>query len=168
MPVRIKTGTCARNTSSTNPNEILKAIGLWEIQPILTASPQIARIPNPVTVASPRGSGSVVEHLLAKEKVAGSNPVFRSRVVEQNTDTPRTRVRGVLFHSVGKLQLLVEKFQRFGELLDPGRSLGVELHVNLCDTFFSKSSEKIRKLSRFTFGGAHGQATRAGVGVSFG
>ena len=26
-----------------------------------------------------RGSGSVVEHLLAKEKVAGSNPVFRSR-----------------------------------------------------------------------------------------
>ena len=24
------------------------------------------------------GSGSVVEHLLAKEKVAGSNPVFRS------------------------------------------------------------------------------------------
>lgn len=25
-----------------------------------------------------RGSGSVVEHLLAKEKVAGSNPVFRS------------------------------------------------------------------------------------------
>ncbi len=28
------------------------------------------------------GSGSVVEHLLAKEKVAGSNPVFRS------TDSP--------------------------------------------------------------------------------
>ena len=27
-----------------------------------------------------RGSGSVVEHLLAKEKVAGSNPVFRSSV----------------------------------------------------------------------------------------
>src|SRR5215217_5766004 len=27
-----------------------------------------------------RGSGSVVEHLLAKEKVAGSNPVFRSNV----------------------------------------------------------------------------------------
>lgn len=26
-----------------------------------------------------RGSGSVVEHLLAKEKVAGSNPVFRSK-----------------------------------------------------------------------------------------
>ena len=26
-----------------------------------------------------RGSGSVVEHLLAKEKVAGSNPVFRSQ-----------------------------------------------------------------------------------------
>ncbi len=25
-----------------------------------------------------RGSGSAVEHLLAKEKVAGSNPVFRS------------------------------------------------------------------------------------------
>src|SRR5215213_1367899 len=28
----------------------------------------------------PRGSGSVVEHLLAKEKVAGSNPVFRSKI----------------------------------------------------------------------------------------
>ena len=27
------------------------------------------------------GSGSVVEHLLAKEKVAGSNPVFRSTIV---------------------------------------------------------------------------------------
>ena len=27
----------------------------------------------------PGGSGSVVERLLAKEKVAGSNPVFRSR-----------------------------------------------------------------------------------------
>ena len=27
------------------------------------------------------GSGSVVEHLLAKEKVAGSNPVFRSTFI---------------------------------------------------------------------------------------
>ena len=31
-----------------------------------------------VRVAPQRGSGSVVEHLLAKERVAGSNPVFRS------------------------------------------------------------------------------------------
>src|SRR5665811_1286948 len=30
------------------------------------------------------GSGSVVEHLLAKEKVAGSNPVFRSEKSLQN------------------------------------------------------------------------------------
>ena len=29
-------------------------------------------------VAHTSGSGSVVEHLLAKERVAGSNPVFRS------------------------------------------------------------------------------------------
>ena len=28
-----------------------------------------------------RGSGSVVEHLLAKERVAGSNPVFRSHIL---------------------------------------------------------------------------------------
>ena len=31
----------------------------------------------------PGGSGSVVEHLLAKEKVAGSNPVFRSKMVSK-------------------------------------------------------------------------------------
>jgi hypothetical protein len=30
------------------------------------------------------GSGSVVEHLLAKEKVAGSNPVFRSTIQFEN------------------------------------------------------------------------------------
>ena len=29
------------------------------------------------------GSGSVVEHLLAKEKVAGSNPVFRSTILDR-------------------------------------------------------------------------------------
>jgi hypothetical protein len=32
------------------------------------------------------GSGSVVEHLLAKERVAGSNPVFRSRGLSRETD----------------------------------------------------------------------------------
>ena len=31
-------------------------------------------------MGGPCGSGSVVEHLLAKEKAAGSNPVFRSRI----------------------------------------------------------------------------------------
>src|SRR5688572_10245945 len=35
--------------------------------------------PGSVSLTGYRGSGSVVEHLLAKEKVAGSNPVFRSR-----------------------------------------------------------------------------------------
>ena len=35
-------------------------------------------IPPLGTIAIRRGSGSVVERLLAKEKVAGSNPVFRS------------------------------------------------------------------------------------------
>ena len=29
------------------------------------------------------GSGSVVEHLLAKEKVVGSNPIFRSTPLNQ-------------------------------------------------------------------------------------
>ena len=30
------------------------------------------------TTSSASGSGSVVEHLLAKERVVGSNPIFRS------------------------------------------------------------------------------------------
>ena len=41
----------------------------------LTGSGRLAIIPG----QNRRGSGSVVEHLLAKEKVAGSNPVFRSK-----------------------------------------------------------------------------------------
>jgi hypothetical protein len=37
-------------------------------------------MPLPVVTVRQCGSGSVVEHLLAKEKVAGSNPVFRSNM----------------------------------------------------------------------------------------
>ncbi len=55
----------------------------------LTGGTSIGRIRNPVAQWVPRGSGSVVEHLLAKEKVAGSNPVFRSRLA-------RTKIRAFL------------------------------------------------------------------------
>jgi hypothetical protein len=43
-----------------------------------------------VSAAPPpvRGSGSVVEHHLAKVRVAGSNPVFRSRVSRRVREGP--------------------------------------------------------------------------------
>src|SRR5699024_1396899 len=44
----------------------------------LTVSRELAYTHSAEQEFSKRGSGSVVEHLLAKEKVAGSNPVFRS------------------------------------------------------------------------------------------
>ncbi len=45
------------------------------------------------------GSGSVVEHLLAKEKVAGSNPVFRS-------EKPPATAGGLLQAGVAERQTL--------------------------------------------------------------
>src|SRR5687767_13909730 len=56
--------------------------------------------PLPVTTIltrcdQPRGSGSVVEHLLAKEKVAGSNPVFRSLWLPRpNLEEPQSLITG--------------------------------------------------------------------------
>ena len=40
--------------------------------------PSAQRQPLAQTTFSASGSGSVVEHLLAKERVVGSNPIFRS------------------------------------------------------------------------------------------
>ncbi len=48
---------------------------------LLQYMPQCARLSlaqNPQKSLNPGGSGSVVEHRLAKARVAGSNPVFRS------------------------------------------------------------------------------------------
>ncbi len=47
------------------------------------------------------GSGSVVEHLLAKEKVAGSIPVSRSNLFERYASSCSTLSRDVTLRSEG-------------------------------------------------------------------
>src|SRR6187200_243859 len=84
----------------------------------------------------PCGSGSVVEHLLAKEKVAGSNPVFRSNLQMPRSFGPRHFVveahSGCAAAPLGQLPLPleawqrvtllpVEQFDRFRKLLDASR-----------------------------------------------
>ena len=48
------------------------------------------------------GSGSVVEHLLAKERVEGSNPFFRSR--ESNGDVAK-------WFKAGVCKTLIQRFE---------------------------------------------------------
>src|SRR5579883_3155456 len=70
--------TCSLLSAPTRRRPAMQTLTIRRPQPVAIAvairyTKEVAR-----AVARPRGSGSVVEHLLAKEGVASSNLVFRS------------------------------------------------------------------------------------------